>query len=306
MLPSYADFGSGPVVAGGLHRTPLSGGVQSATAKHDLPRPAVAVRNLMEQARYAHLCTLMSRMHHRRAGYPFGSLVDFATEFTTGAPLLALSPLAIHTRNALADPRSNLVVQMPGWSGLANARVTVFGDLTQLTSPDDVSAAADAMALKHSPGSGVGGTWDDGGTRMMRLPSNFLYFRMSHVTDIYFVGGFGTVQWVDVAEYAAARPDAICTRDGTTGTSPERTLAALNAAFKRDVATRLLASADEALLVSIDRTGVDCRVRRGGDVSVERLRFGSPVETPQQAHEALDILLQAGSSGGPGAGVQAR
>ena len=290
-----------PIVAGGLRRTPLSGGVLSATSKHVLPSPATAVRNLMEQARFAHLCTTMSRMHHRRAGYPFGSLVDFATEFTTGAPLLALSPLAIHTRNALADPRSNLVVQMPGWSGLANARVTVFGDLTQLTSPDDVSAAADAMALKHSPGSGVGG-----GTRMMRLPSNFLYFRMSHVTDIYFVGGFGTVQWVDVAEYAAARPDAICTRDGTTGTSPERTLAALNAAFKRDVATRLLASADEALLVSIDRTGVDCRVRRGGDVSVERLRFGSPVETPQQAHEALDILLQAGGSGGPGAGVQAR
>lgn len=305
MLPSYADFGSGPVVAGGLHRTPLSGGVQSATAKHDLPRPAVAVRNLMEQARYAHLCTLMSRMHHRRAGYPFGSLVDFATEFTTGAPLLALSPLAIHTRNALADPRSNLVVQMPGWSGLANARVTVFGDLTQLTHPDDVAAAADAMALKHSPTTGSG-AWDDGGARMMRLPSNFLYFRMSHVTDIYFVGGFGTVQWVDVAEYAAARPDAICTRDGVTGTSPERTLAALNASFKRDVAQSLLANADEALLVSIDRTGVDCRVRRGGDVSVERLRFGSAVETPQQAHDALQILLDAGAGGQQGAGAKAR
>lgn len=32
------------------------------------------------QARYAHLCTIMSRMHHRRRGYPFGSLVDFATD----------------------------------------------------------------------------------------------------------------------------------------------------------------------------------------------------------------------------------
>jgi hypothetical protein len=32
------------------------------------------------QARFAHLCTVMSRMHHRREGYPFGSLVDFAPD----------------------------------------------------------------------------------------------------------------------------------------------------------------------------------------------------------------------------------
>lgn len=32
------------------------------------------------QARFAHLSTIMSRMHHRRRGYPFGSLVDFATD----------------------------------------------------------------------------------------------------------------------------------------------------------------------------------------------------------------------------------
>ena len=98
----------------------------------------------MEQARHAHLCTLMSRMHHRRAGYPFGSLVDFATD-AHGAPLLALSPLAIHTRNVLADSRCNLVVQMPGWSGLANARVTIFGDCEQIF---DREAAEAADALK--------------------------------------------------------------------------------------------------------------------------------------------------------------
>lgn len=42
------------IVAGGgsrtgLFRTPISGGVQSATSAHGLPRPALAVRNLMEQ-----------------------------------------------------------------------------------------------------------------------------------------------------------------------------------------------------------------------------------------------------------------
>lgn len=78
----------------GLFRTPISGGVHSATSAHDLPPPALAVRNLMEQARFAHLSTTMSKMHHRRAGYPFGSLVDFAPDpmgRTSSSPLLSSS-----------------------------------------------------------------------------------------------------------------------------------------------------------------------------------------------------------------------
>ncbi|AQK68551.1 Pyridoxamine 5-phosphate oxidase family protein [Zea mays] len=121
----------------GLFRTPISGGVHSATAVHDLPPPALAVRNLMEQARFAHLCTVMSRMHHRREGYPFGSLVDFAPD-PFGHPIFSLSPLAIHTRNLLADPRCTLVVQVPGWSGLSNARVTIFGDVIPLPTEQQV------------------------------------------------------------------------------------------------------------------------------------------------------------------------
>lgn len=42
---------SGGGTRAGLFRTPISGGVQSATSAHGLPRPALAVRNLMEQVR---------------------------------------------------------------------------------------------------------------------------------------------------------------------------------------------------------------------------------------------------------------
>jgi hypothetical protein len=51
----------------GLRRAPLSGGVKNATQRFDLPTPCVAVRNLVEQAQFAHLCTVMSHMHHRCA-----------------------------------------------------------------------------------------------------------------------------------------------------------------------------------------------------------------------------------------------
>lgn len=62
----------------------------------------------VEQAKVAHLCTLMSQMHHRRAGFPFGTLVDFASD-GSGFPIFCLSPLAIHTRNILEDSRCSLV-----------------------------------------------------------------------------------------------------------------------------------------------------------------------------------------------------
>lgn len=43
--------GTGGSSRAGLFRTPISGGVQSATSAHGLPRPALAVRNLMEQVK---------------------------------------------------------------------------------------------------------------------------------------------------------------------------------------------------------------------------------------------------------------
>jgi putative heme iron utilization protein len=85
----------------------------------------------VEQAKFAHLCTIMNTMHGRRAGYPFGTLVDFASD-GAGYPMFLLSPLAIQTRNILSDPRCSMVMQMPGWTGLANARVTIFGDVYAL------------------------------------------------------------------------------------------------------------------------------------------------------------------------------
>lgn len=45
------------------------------------------------------------------------------------------------------------------------------------------------------------------------VSGNYMFFRMHRISDIYFVGGFGTVQWVDVAEYVASKPDQIVADD---------------------------------------------------------------------------------------------
>ncbi|KAL8466513.1 hypothetical protein ACS0TY_035554 [Phlomoides rotata] len=260
----------------GLFRTPISGGVQSATSAHGLPRPALAVRNLMEQARFAHLCTVMSRMHHRREGYPFGSLVDFAPD-PMGHPIFSFSPLAIHTRNLLADPKCSLVVQTPGWSGLSNARVTIFGDVYPL--PEDQQEWAHKLYMeKHLQGPSQ--QW-----------GNFYYFRMQNISDVYFIGGFGTVAWVNVKEYEAIKPDKIASDGG------EHNLKELNAMFSKPLKELLSqeAEVDDAALISIDSKGVDIRVRQGAQFNVQRISFDEGlVDTLEEAKKALGRLLDRG------------
>ncbi|KAK1323682.1 hypothetical protein QJS10_CPA02g01565 [Acorus calamus] len=143
--------GSGAGSRAGLFRTPISGGIQSATSAHDLPRPALAVRNLMEQ--------------------------------------------------------------IPGWSGLSNARVTIFGDI--LPVPADLQEwACKRYITKHQQWASQ--QW-----------GNFYYYRMQNISDIYFIGGFGTVAWVDVKEYESLQPDKIAVDGG------EQYLKELNAIFSK-------------------------------------------------------------------------
>lgn len=266
--------GGSPIKTTGLRRTPLSGGVNNASSQYDLPSPAVAVRNLVEQAQFAHLCTTMSSMHHRRAGYPFGTLVDFASD-GAGFPIFCMSPLAIHTRNIVEDCRCSLVVQMPGWTGLANARVTIFGDVYQL--PAELQEPArEIYSQKHSRDS-----------KERWLSGNALFFRMHRISDVYFVGGFGTVQWVDVAEYTAVTPDSIVMHQ------PHRILQVLNDQYSvelRHLIRQGDRSASDAEFISIDRLGADVRARFGTDYSVERVGFDQPVHTLEEAVASVGRL----------------
>ncbi|KAH0849901.1 hypothetical protein HID58_095982 [Brassica napus] len=135
-----------------------------------LPPPALAVRNLMEQ--FAHLCTVMSKMHHRREGYPFGSLVDFAPDPMGHAPL---------------------VVQIPGWNCLSNARATLFGDVYPLPE-NEQEWAHNSIWLsitKDLPNSG----------------ETFTYFRMHTIR-------FWHCRVDHVNEYEALQPDKIAADGG--------------------------------------------------------------------------------------------
>src|SRR2546430_7394786 len=67
-------------------------------------------------------------------GYPFGSVATYALD-GEGRPLMFVSALAEHTRNARSDPRASLIVAEPvpeGSDPLAAGRVTLIGDLLEV------------------------------------------------------------------------------------------------------------------------------------------------------------------------------
>ena len=46
------------------------------------------------------------------------------------------------------------------------------------------------------------------------IEQNKLILFICYPSDIYFIGGFGTVAWVDVKEYEALQPDKIAVDGG--------------------------------------------------------------------------------------------
>jgi len=111
-----------------------------------------------------------------------------------GTPLFLISAMAVHTQNLEADPRASLLVTPPVWTDnpLAGERVTLMGRAARVA--DDRQSVARAAYLARHP---EAGQWVDFG--------DFGFWRFE-VADIYYVGGFGAMGWVSVADYATAWP----------------------------------------------------------------------------------------------------
>jgi len=155
------------------------------------PQPSYAerARKLVQLASTG----MLSTVSRRHAGHPFGSVMPYALD-ERGTPLVLISAIAVHTQNLEADPRASLLVTPPDWSDnpLAGERVTLMGRVTRVT--DDRQSVTRAAYLDRHP---EARQWADFG--------DFGFWRFE-VADIYYVGGFGAMGWVAVADYTAARP----------------------------------------------------------------------------------------------------
>jgi heme oxygenase (biliverdin-IX-beta and delta-forming) len=230
------------------------------------PKPdrAVEARRFVRTHPHGVLSTLSRRLD----GAPFGSIAPFVLDHE-GCPVILISTLAEHTRNLDADPRCSLIAHPCAQDPQAAGRVTLVGRAERL--PD-----------KHALGPRY----------LRRFPEAEEYFGMHdfhfyrlRVQAVRFIGGFGSIHWIDAADFA---PPA-----NTLGDSEESILEHMNAdheanlrAYCRHVHGLQPAS---VRMIGVDVDGFDVRA----DQRLLRFEFGQAACDAAAVRAELVALAQA-------------
>jgi putative heme iron utilization protein len=237
-----------------------------------VPEPTYAecARTLASVVRAGTLATV-SRKH---PGHPFASLMPYALD-ESGRPLMLISSMAVHTQNLSADARASLLVIQPtAGDPLAAARMTLMGEARVV--PEAERAGVKAAYLARHANAAYWVDFDD-----------FSFWRLEPA-DLYYVGGFGAMDWVAGAEYGVAKPDPLAE-------ASESIIAHMNADHAQVLLTyaRVLASEspDEVTLTSVDRLGFKLRLRTGERVHSVRLPFPREITTAVQCREVFIEML---------------
>jgi putative heme iron utilization protein len=243
------------------------------------PEAAVPEPTFAEQARtLVHLgrTGTLGTLSRRHPGHPFVSIMPYATD-ERGRPLLLISRLAMHTQNLEADPRASLLIAQAGAGEdpLALARVTLMGRAGRVGAAE--RDAARAAYLARQPNAVHWVDFED-----------FAFWRLD-LADVYFVGGFGAMDWIQAEGYEAAPPDPLA--DAAAG---------IIAHMNRDHADALIAyarvlggiEADAAEMVAADRLGFKLRVRDREGLHGCRIPFAREVATAEQCRAVLIEMLE--------------
>jgi heme iron utilization protein len=234
-----------------------------------VPEPSFAerARTLVHQGRTGTLATL-SRRH---PGHPFASIMPYALD-AVGRPLFLISSMAMHTQNLGGDARASLLVTQPGATGdpLASGRGTLMGHAARL-SGGDVAAARSAYLAAH-PNAAYWVDFED-----------FAFWRLE-VDDVYFVGGFAAMGWVEASEYAAAHPDPLAEVAEGIMEHMNRDHADALLSYARHFAGE---EADEARMVAIDRLGFKLHLKNGERRWSTRIAFPREVTTAADSRAVL-------------------
>jgi putative heme iron utilization protein len=237
------------------------------------PEPSYAerARTLVHLGRAGMLATL-SRRH---AGHPFGSVMPYALD-EGGRPLFLISSMAMHTQNLEADARASLLVTAAGpvEDPLAAGRVTLLGAARRVPAPE-IAGARERYLARHARAA----SWVDFG--------DFAFWRLE-VADVYFVGGFGAMDWVAARAFTAAEPDPLADAAAGIIEHMNRDHPDALVTFARVLAGE---AAEEAAMLAVDRLGFELRLRGAGRLHGCRIAFPTAVGSPEEARATLVRML---------------
>ena len=238
------------------------------------PEPSYAERARTLVARAS--TGMLSTLSRRHSGHPFGSVMPYAAD-DDGRPIFLISTLAMHTQNLGADPRASLlVVERTGTEDpLAVGRITLMGSAARVPAAE-LSPVRATYLTRHANAS----SWVDF--------EDFAFWRLG-VLDAYFVGGFGAMDWLDVRDYAVARPDPLADAAADILDHMNRDHADALVTLARGLAGE---DAEEARMVTVDRLGFKLRLRRGARLSGCHIAFPREVTSAPACREVLIEMLR--------------
>jgi hypothetical protein len=236
------------------------------------PSHAERVRTLLSLASVGTLSTL-SRKH---PGFPFGSLMPFALD-SAGRPIFLISNMAMHTQNLKADPRCSLFIGQAGADGdpLGAARATLMG-VAEPVPEHEISLVREVYLARHE------------NSRYWVDFSDFSFFCLRPI-DLYYVGGFGVMGWVEAGDYEQAAPDPLAQ-------AAPGILAHMNADHVDSMIllarshTRL--ESTDATMTSVDRMGFSLRLKTAEGMKGIRINFPYEVSSPQETRAALVAMVR--------------
>ncbi|XP_025803784.1 uncharacterized protein LOC112882842 isoform X1 [Panicum hallii] len=245
--------------------------IRAHQAKTARLSPVEEIRTILDRSVRGVLAT-HSQEH---AGYPSGSMVDFACD-QDGSPILAVSSLAVHSKNLSGNPKCSLVVAKDP-EDRTDTVITVYGDAVPVS--DEQKDLVRSAYLRRHPDA----FWVDfGDFSFLHIKPKAVRYVSGVATALLGSGEFSP------AEYKEAKVDPISqfstpitshmNKDHTDDT---KLIVQYSTTVKMKNAK--LFQVDFAYMLDVDSLGFN--VKAGYDGSVLKLR----IPFPRQAQDRKDV-----------------
>ena len=240
------------------------------------PSHAERARTLLSLNHTATLCTLSVEP----ADYPYGSLVTFS--MTGDCPTFFISDLAEHTRNLRRSPRASLMVaESGGTDPLANSRVTLMGQVREVSAPGAQAESKASYLASHPSAANYIGF------------SDFSFWQLE-VESLRYIGGYGRMSWADGEDWRRSEADPLAPFAGGIikhmNEDHGDAMIEYCRAFSRATDSR------KATMTHIDRYGFEMSAETGAGPRPIRLAFSEPISTADDARIQMVTLVRQARS----------
>ncbi len=230
------------------------------------------VRTLLGDGGFATLTT------NTPDGYPYGSMAAYSLG-ADGAIWMCLSDMAEHTRNATLDARAGLFVTARVAGSTADPmdepRAALIGEL-RLGEPTPSELA---HHLRQHPSV----------DSYLHFP-DFRWWRLT-TTSTRFIGGFGSMSWIDGPAYATVEADPVVLHSRPAIDHMNADHAAANLEIARRIGG--IDDATGATVHGIDRYGMTLYVETPSGERTARVAFpDAPLTSPDQIRAAVVALVR--------------